>query len=230
MEDSFHLQAQHELHDRFAASCTEVISEKTGNSFDVRLRDVKTSSLAAYYGTLIDESYIFYSPDVRQYVHACFTYPFFMPPIEGYAAEISFSLPLAFALRDCVTDGNIKTERWVSEGGPYEVTGDDYNATISPISEAIMSDLLNGLAAVWKPIVEVGIARIEFENIPAIGRVYYGIPENQEKLPNPPDWQTETHMADRIVFCEFDVAADNLREWISLHYHRTALEYLMQYF
>ena len=228
MQDRFHLQAQAEIHDRFAASCTEVLSAITSYSFAVRLRNVKISSLAAYYGTLIDEAYIFYSPNIRQYVHAGFTFPFFMPPKEGYAAELSFSVPLAFALRDYVTFGRVKSARWADENAPYEVTGEDYEVTIPPISDHVIGDLLGGLASAWRPIAEVEIQRIEFENIPAIGRVYYGIPENREKLSDPPDWKTDTHMANQIVFCEFDVTAGNVSEWMSLHYHRLAVEYFVR--
>ena len=229
MTDRLHLQTQREIHDGFAISCAEVLSETTGNSFDVQLKDVKTSSLAAYYGTLIDESYIFYSPDIRQYVHAGFAYPFFLTPIEGYAAELSFSIPLAFALRDCVTDGRVKTTRWIDDSGPYEVTGEDYSATIPPISETIMSVLPAGLATAWKPVVEVEVKRIEFENIPAIGRVCYGIPESRETLSDQPDWKTETHLADQVIFCEFNVTTDSVSEWMSLHYHRLAVEYFVQH-
>ena len=58
--------------------------------------------------------------------------------------------------------------------------------------------------------------------------IYYGIPENREKLSDPPDWKTDTHMANQIVFCEFDVTAGNVSEWMSLHYHRLAVEYFVR--
>ena len=229
----FHLEVQHNIHRTFADSCANILSEGTDTPFSVQLRDIKRSSLAQYHNTLVDEAYVFYVPQVRQYVHAACTYGYFMSPIESEksAAELNFSMPLGFALRDLLTVSTIETERWCNEDEPYVVTIDEYKTIweCRPLLKLI-KDLGCALATVWKPFADLEMTGVEFETVPAIAQVIYGIPGNKpahhnwDEVPAP---ETKTHLADQVVSCEFDVEVAGLSETMSLHYERIGLEHLL---
>ena len=203
----YHVDVHSEIHRSFADACSKILTEKTRVPMDVLLRHAKKSSLARYYHTLVDETFVIYVPQIRQYVHTGCTFPFFMSHIEGYAAELSFSMPLAFALRDLYTGFELDPEAWREQEEPYEVTEDESEKTCVTIHKYLIKDMLAALAAAWKPYADLEVAKVESEAVPAISRVYYGDPENLEndEGKDAPSWETQTHLADQIVYCEFEV-------------------------